>query len=268
MTEEALNKPLDTLDPAFIREKVKAVTFDVDGVIVPVGTYLRESADGTELTIHTHKLSKEMIEMIKELKKYVWINISSGRALLYLEYMLDDILWDKVSLIAENGNFILINGKFEQLTTYDQRYFQKLTNILNDLKELRMEKPDSFYGFEPKQVIITVHAPAPVPEIEEIVKKHDPEHELYCLWGSEAYDIAHIKTNKRTALQFLTEKLQIKPEEMITTGNNLNDREMLDFGIGVSVDTSHVHGRYAIPSKEGQLGGEVLARYLLKAFQE
>ena len=265
MIMDELNKPLEQLDLDFIKKKVKAVTFDLDGVIVPTGTFLRESVDGTELIMRTHKLSKEMIEMIKELKKYVWINFSSGRALLYLQHMLEDILWDKVSLIAENGNFILIDGKVEQLSLYDKSYFQKITDIRNDLKKLKEEKPDSVYGFEPKHVIVSVHTARKMPEIEEIVKKHDKEKELYCLWTSEGYDIGHMKTNKKTDLWFLSKKLKIKPEEMITTGNNLNDKEMLDFGIGVSVDPEQVSGKYAIPKKEGVLGGEILAKYLLKA---
>lgn len=262
---EELNKPLEKLDLDFIKNKIKAVTFDLDGVIVLTGTFLRESVDGTELIMRTHKLSKEMIEMIKELKKYVWINFSSGRALLYLEHMLEDILWDKVSLIAENGNFILIDGKVEQLSFYDQNYFQKITDIRNDLKKLKEEKPDSVYGFEPKHVIITVHTAKKMPEIEEIVKKHDKEKELYCLWTSEGYDIGHIKTNKLTALLYLAEKLKIKPEQMITTGNNLNDKEMLNFGIGISVDPEKVSGKYAIPKTKDVLGGEILVKYLLKA---
>ena len=261
---DELNKPLEQLDLDFIKKKVKAVTFDLDGVIVPTGTFLRESLDGTELIMRTHKLSKEMIEMIKELKKYVWINFSSGRSLLYLQHMLEDILWDKVSLIAENGNFILIDGKVEQLSLYDKSYFQKITDIRNDLKKLKEEKPDSVYGFEPKHVIVSVHTANKMLEIEEIVKKHDKEKELYCLWTSEGYDIGHIKTNKQTALLFLSKKLKIKPEEMITTGNNLNDKEMLDFGIGVSVDPEQVSGKYAIPKKKGVLGGEILVKYLLK----
>jgi len=267
MISNGINKPLEKLDLDFIRKNVKAVTFDLDGVIVPTGTFLRESVDGTELFMRTHKLSKEMIEMIKELKKYVWINFSSGRALLYLEHMLEDILWDKVSLIAENGNFILIDGKVEQISLYDQNYFQKIADIRNDLKKLKEEKPDSVYGFEPKHIIITVHTAEKMPEIEEIVKKHDKEKELYCLWTSEGYDIGHKKTNKLTALLYLAKKLKIKPEEMITTGNNLNDKEMLDFGIGVSVDPEQVSGKYAIPKKKGVLGGEILAKYLLKAYE-
>jgi hydroxymethylpyrimidine pyrophosphatase-like HAD family hydrolase len=247
-----MNKSLEKLDPDFIKRKVKAVTFDIDGVIVPTGTFLRENIDGTELTIKTHKLNSKMTEMIKELKKYVWINFSSGRALLYLQNMLSDILWDRVSLTAEN----------------DQDYFQKITDIRQDLKKLKEEKPDIVYGFEPKHVIITVHTAKEMPEMEEIVKKHDKERELYCLWTSEGYDIGHKKTNKQTALLYLTKKLKIKPKQMITTGNNLNDKEMLDFGIGVSVDPEKVSGEYAIHKKEGALGGEILARYLLDAFKK
>ncbi len=264
MTMDELNKPLEKLDLDFIRNTLKVVTFDVDGVIVPTGTTLRENIDGTELTIKTHKLSAEMIEMIKELKKYVWINISSGRSLLYLQSMLSDILWDRVSLTTENGNFILIDGQIEQLALYNQSYYQKITDIRNDLKKLKSEKPNSVYGFEPKHIILTVHTAGKMPEIEEIVERHDKENELYCLWTSEGYDIGPIKTNKQTALWFLSERLKIKPEEMITTGNNLNDKEMLDFGIGISVDSEQVSGKYAIPKENGKLGGEILAEYLLK----
>jgi len=46
----------------------------------------------------------------------------------------------------------------------------------------------------------------------------------------------------------------------------LNDQEMLNYGIGVSVNPKVVKAQYAIASKKGVLGGEVLADYLLKAF--
>ncbi len=263
-----LNKPLKELNPNFIKKNIKVITFDVDGVLVPTGTFLRASVDGTELTMRTHKLSKAMIRIIKELKKYFWINISSGRALLFLEHMLGDILWDKISLIAENGNFILINGRVEQLSLYNQNYFQKITAIRNDLKKLKAKKPQSIYGFEPKHLIITVHTTKKMPAIKAIVRKHDQENELYCLWTSEGYDIGHKKTNKLTALKFLKKKLKIKPEQMIIAGNNLNDKEMLNFGMSISVDPKQVSGAYAIPKKKGVLGGEVLAKYLLRAMTQ
>lgn len=268
MSGTKLNRPLEKLAPDIIRKHIKAVTFDIDGVIVPTGTYLRESIDGTELTIKTHKLSVEMVDLLIKLKKYIWLNFSSGRALLYLQNMLGDILWDQVSLTAENGNFILINGKFEQVGNYTQKYLQKITDIKQDLKKLQAKHPENIHGFEPKQMIISIHTAKPMPEVEAIVKQHDRENELYCLWTSEGYDIGNIKTNKETALKYLCQKLKIQPAEMITTGNNLNDKEMLDFGIGVSVDQRNIDGMFAIPPQKKQLGGEILAKYLLNAFTE
>lgn len=261
------NKPLEELDYGFIRENIKAVMFDVDGVVVPTGTFLRESIDGTELTIRTHKLSPEMVRIIQELKQYLWINFSSGRALLYLQIMLGDVLWDRVSLIAENGNFLLMEGEVRQLVTYDQGYFQKITDIREDLERLKEKNPEQVHGFEPKHIIVTVHTEGEMPEVREIMERHDKEGELYCLWTNEGYDIGYRKTNKATGVRFLCEKLGISPAEIITTGNQANDREMLELGVGVSVDPENVSGRYAIRKDEGRLGGRVLAEYLLRAFR-
>jgi len=263
-----LNKPLKELKYSYIKHNLKAVSFDIDGVILPTGTFLRENMAGTKLEMKTHKLSAKMVKMIKQLKKYVWINFSSGRTLLYLQDILGDILWDRVSLSAENGNFILINGKVEQIFTYNEKYFQKITNIREDLKKLKMRYPSNVFGFEPKQLIICVYTNKQMPEIEKIVRKNDKEEELYCLWTNEGYDIGHKSTNKVNALRFLAKRLKIKSSQIITTGNNLNDREILEYGIGVTVDPQRVNGKYAILKKKGVLGGEILAEYLLKAYSE
>lgn len=262
-----INKPLKEFSYRYIRENVKAVTLDMDGVTIPAGTFLRENIAGTELVMKTHTLSPGMVKMIKRLKQHVWVNFSSGRALLYLQHILGDILWENVSLTAENGNFILMNGKIRQLAAYDLDYFQKITDIREDLKKLKARKPREVLGFEPKHVIVTVHTTHEMPEVAEIVKKHDRERELYCLWTSEGYDIGHQKTNKVTALRFLCNALKVKPAQMVTSGNNLNDREMLDFGTGVSVDPHMVSAKYAIPKKRNVLGGEVLAAHLLRAYE-
>lgn len=265
MSLDTLNKPLKELTPDFIKKNIKVITFDLDGVIVPKGTVVKESSDGTELSIKTKKLSPSMFAMIKELKKYFWINFASGKALLYMQHMLSDILWDKVSLCAENGNFILMNGLVRQLVHYKTGYLQKMTDIRNELALLKIKQPNIIHGFEPKHLIITVYTAKKIPAIEKIIKKYDKEGELYCLWTNEGYDIGHKNTSKVNALKFLTKELKIKPNQMITTGNNLNDKEMLAYGIGVSVDPEKVSGQYIIPKKPGILGGEVLADYLLKA---
>lgn len=264
----ATNQPLEALDPVFIRREVKAVTFDVDGVLVPTGTFLRQSVDGTAWTMRTHALRPEMLDLLRKLRKYFWVNISSGRTLLFLQNMLQDVVGGRVSLMAENGNFCLMDGRIEQLSSYDRRYFRKIAAIRHALQQLHGEQPKRVHGFEPKHIILTVHTSEEMPEIERIVREHDREGELSCLWTLEGYDIGPLRTNKRTALQWLAMRLGIEPRQMITTGNNLNDREMLAFGIGVSMDPTRVRGAYAIPRQEGVLGGEVLARYLLRAMGE
>lgn len=259
------NKPLEKLDPQFIKKNIKAITFDVDGVIVPTGTFLRQSDDWSKLTIETHTLDNEMVEILNELKKDFQLIFSSGRSILHLETMLNEILWNNVCFIGENGNFVFADGKMSQLSTYDEEYFQKLVNIKKDLRKFKKENPKKVHGFEPKHVIITLHTSQKMPKVKEIVKENDPEDSLYCLWTSEGYDIGHKKTNKKTAFKFICEQLSISPDQIITSGNHLNDREMLNFGTGVSVNPDQVEGEYAIPKKKGRLGGKVLAKYILEA---
>ena len=73
-------------------ENIKAITFDVDGVIVPTGTDIKGNKDGTELVMKTKKPSQKFFENIEKLKKHLWINFSSGRNILYLQELLSPIL--------------------------------------------------------------------------------------------------------------------------------------------------------------------------------
>jgi len=92
-------------------ETIKAVTFDIDGVIIPTGTQLRESADGTELFMKSKQLSPQFIKNVKELKQYLKINFSSGRNILYLKSLVNEIFDKDIFLQAENGNISLFEGK-------------------------------------------------------------------------------------------------------------------------------------------------------------
>ena len=74
--------------------------------------------------------------------------------------------------------------------------------------------------------------------------------------------------DRQTALRYVCRKLKIKPKQVLTTGNALNDKEMLNFGTGVSVDSQQVSAEYVIPKKKNVLGGQILAEYLLQAMQK
>jgi HAD superfamily hydrolase (TIGR01484 family) len=265
-----MNKGLNELDPQWIREKLKMVTFDVDGVIVRAGTVVRENIAGNEIQIKTYQLSPVIVEKLKRLKKHVWVNFSSGRALLYLQNMLGGALWNRVSIQSENGSFSLIEGEIVQNFKYlDQAYFQVLTNIREDLKELKSQYPGVVNGFEPKHTILTFHTSSAIDEVKEIVRRYDPEGKLfYCKYNGEAYDIGHIEIHKGKGINFLCEKFKFNPRETITTGDNVNDTEMLQAGVGVSVNPDQVGGEYAIPVQSSILGGEVLLDYLLYALED
>ena len=51
-------------------DDLKVVVFDLDGVVIPVGTELKENQDGTELHIKSHQLSAGFINNLEKLKKH------------------------------------------------------------------------------------------------------------------------------------------------------------------------------------------------------
>ncbi|MCK4386636.1 MAG: HAD hydrolase family protein [Candidatus Pacebacteria bacterium] len=238
-------------------ENIKAITFDLDGVIIPTGTELRESPDGTELFIKTKIISDDFFRDIEILKKHIWINFSSGRNLLYLQSVLSPILWKNVSLQGENGNVTLLEGKLSAVE-YDLEYFDLLKEIKEEIKK------EEIRGFEPKNFILTVHCDKG-DKIPEIVRSLDKKGLLYCLWTGEAYDIGHKSRSKAEGVSKICEFLKIGAKQMLTMGNNLNDVEMLKYGTGVTVNPARAEGEYKT-SGVG-LGGEEIARYLVDYYQ-
>ena len=242
-------------------ETIKAVTFDIDGVIIPTGTQLRESADGTELFMKSKQLSPQFIKNVKELKQYLKINFSSGRNILYLKSLVNEIFDKDIFLQAENGNISLFEGKIIH-PLYPADYFHKLQGIRERIKAMMARGDKRVRGFEPKLFILTPHSEQ-IEEIPNIVKEADPEEELYCLWTNEGYDIGSKIMNKGKGIEKLAQHLSISPKEIMTTGNNYNDEQMLKVGTGVTVEPGRVEAKYFIEHTPEELGGELLAEFLL-----
>ena len=245
-------------------ETIKMVTFDIDGVIIPVGTELRENQDGTELFMKSKQLSVSFIENLKKLKKHLKIGFSSGRNILYLKSLTNEIFDNQVILQAENGNITLLNNKIIH-PTYPDLYFQKLRDIKEEIKKI-MREDKRIRGFEPKLFILTVHCDQ-MEEIPALVKEIAGD-DLYCLWTNEGYDIGSKEMSKGVAIANLAKQLGIKPKQIMTTGNNYNDAEMLKIGKGVSVLPERVKAEYFIEHKPDELGGELLAEFLLDYYEK
>ncbi|KKS91287.1 MAG: hypothetical protein UV65_C0009G0006 [Parcubacteria group bacterium GW2011_GWF2_43_11] len=246
-------------------DALKVITFDIDGVIIPTGTQLQENLDGTELYMKSKQLSPKFIENLKELKKYVKLNFSSGRNILYLKSLVNEVFDQDVFLQAENGNISWFEGKITH-PFYPSSYFNKLKNIRERIKSM-MVSDKRIRGFEPKLLILTPHCDQ-MEEIPGLVKKIDPEQELYCLWTNEGYDIGSREMSKGKGISLLAKHLGIGKKQIMTTGNNYNDKEMLEVGRGVTVQPDRVEAEYFIEHKPEELGGELLAEFLLKYYRK
>src|SRR3989338_7228347 len=228
-------KPLNQISKIDLKQ-IKMIVFDVDGVLVPRGTKIKQVRNTT--TLQTKVINEKQIEQIKELNKRGFlINISSGRGLYMLQEMFRGIL-PFVSLTYENGSATWHKGKIYQHVNS----FEYLKNIFPKLKKITKKNKD-VKGFEPKEFIITIHCKHKVKEIEEIVKK---EGNLITVWNGEAYDILVKKDQtKALGLRHAMKIFKLKKENIMAVGDNYNDQELLkESGMPISADKSRVRGKF------------------------
>ncbi len=250
--EEITKEELDAL---------KVITFDIDGVIAPTGTVIKETVDedSIDLYMESKKLLPEFIEKLQKLEKHVRLNFSSGRNILYLKTLVNKIFDEQTILQAENGNITWLNNKIIH-PSYPDEYFGQLRDIKEKIKEM-MADNKKIRGFEPKMFILTVHCDQ-MEEIPNLVKEIAGDN-LYCLWTNEGYDIGSRQMSKGQAITDLAKQLGLEPKQIMTTGNNYNDQEMLQIGKGVSVVPERVEGEYFIKAEGEKLGGHLLVDFLL-----
>jgi len=248
-----INKPLFELTKEDL-EKVKLIVFDVDGVLVPRGTKIKQRGD--ILTLQTKVVKEEQINQIKKLHQLGFqININSGRGLYLLQKMFSDVL-DYVSLTYENGSATWYQGKiYQHINSF--RFLKEL------LPRLKMLKDKNIKGFEPKEFIITIHCKKQVKKIETIVAR---QKNLYALWNNEAYDIGikQLQTKARGLKAFMKIN-KLKKENILAIGDNYNDRELLDTaGIAVTADKFRVSGDFYIPLSNKKLPAKQLMGRLIE----
>jgi len=247
-------KPLNELTKEDLK-KIKMVVFDVDGVLVPRGTKIKQVGNTT--TLETKVIDAKQIEQIKKLYELGFlINISSGRGLYMLQEMFRDIL-PFVSLTYECGSATWYKGKvYQHINSFNQT-----KDIFPKLKKVALKNKD-FKGFEPKEFIITVHCKKPIKEIEEVVKR---EKGLVTLWNGEAYDILIEKDQtKALGLRSAMKIFKLKRENVMAIGDNYNDQELLEeSGFPISADKSRVKGLFYVPLEGKYLPADMLMQKIL-----
>lgn len=257
-------KPITQLTKNDIKN-LKIVCFDVDGVTIKKGTDIKQTRtkDKTKLVRVTNNLTDRMKNKLIALKKYYVVAINSGRDSMYLTDIFVDLLWGNTALISEIGIFTLMKGKLTQHEEFDERTLEIMRKIKVDLAKLEGRDPD-FGSFEPKQFLITLHAKSEIPEVYDIVKKHDKKNEFYAIWNGEAFDIAPERLNKGTALKNFAEYLNVPIKNTMAIANGPNDKHMVDMaGIGVTTEPEELKADF-FTTDDQHLGGEQLVDVLLK----
>ncbi len=238
--------------------KIKMIVFDVDGVLVPRGTKIKQVGNTT--TLETKVIAEKQIEQIKELNKRGYlINISSGRGLYMLQEMFRDIL-PFVSLTYECGSATWYKGKIYQHINS----FEHLKNIFPKLKKVALSN-EKVNGFEPKEFIITIHCTGQMKEIEEVVAK---EKGLVTLWNGEAYDVLIKKDQtKALGLKHVMKLFKLKKQNVMAIGDNYNDAELLaESGMPISADKTRVEGKFFVPLDGPLLPADVLMQKVLALY--
>jgi HAD superfamily hydrolase (TIGR01484 family) len=247
-------KPLNELSKKDLA-KIKMIVFDVDGVLVPRGTKIKQVGNTT--TLNTKVIASKQIEQIKKLyEKGFLINISSGRGLYMLQEMFREIL-PFVSLTYECGSATWYKGKIYQHINS----FEALKNIFPELKKVAMENKN-FKGFEPKEFIITVHCKKQIKEVEEVVSK---DKNLCTVWNGEAYDVLIKKTQtKALGLKSARKLFKLTKDSVMAIGDNYNDQELLEeSGLPISADKTRVKGDFYVPLHSEKLPADLLMEKIL-----
>lgn len=247
-------KPLNKISKKEL-SLIKMIVFDVDGVLVPRGTKIKQVGNTT--TLETKIIEKKQIEQIKKLsRKGFLINISSGRGLYMLQEMFREIL-PFVSLTYENGSATWYRGRIYQHINS----FQSLQKVFPKLKKVAVRNKN-VKGFEPKEFIITIHCIRQIQTLENIVKK---EKNLYTIWNGEAYDIGIRKIQtKAIGLRQVIKLFKLKKNNVLAIGDNYNDQELLnESGVPVSADQSRVKGKFFVPLEGRFLPADLLMQKIL-----
>lgn len=235
--------------------QIKMIVFDVDGVLVPRGTKIKQIGNTT--TLETKIIASKQIEQIRELnKKGFLINISSGRGLYMLQEMFREVL-PFVSLTYENGSATWYHGKLYQHVNS----FEYLKDVFPKLARLALNHKD-VKGFEPKEFIITIHCKKQIKEIEKIIKKYK---RLVTIWNGEAYDVQIKKEQtKAVGLKRVIKILKLKKKNVLAIGDNYNDYELLQAsGMPISADKTRVKGKFYVPLQGEFLPADKLMQKIL-----
>lgn len=229
-------------------ENIKLVMFDCDGVTIPLGTEVHETEEGDFkcLTAKSPMMDPMMKSKLIELSNYFMIGFSSGRGAPFMLDLYRDIIGEGVYVQSENGMFTTYNGYFTKQAIVEPDDYKHLALAREFIEFIKGH--ENITGFEPKQLLITVHVTDRVHALENYMKD---QQNLYCIYHkNEAYDIGIKGIDKGSGLNTLMEGLGLGSDNVLALGNGHNDQPMLDaVDFGVTVDKDTIEGSHYTEKK-------------------
>jgi len=211
--------------------KLKAIMFDVDGVLTPQSRPV---------------LDKELEKMLLSLGKRMPVAYCSGKPLPYLKKILSNTETFQTFYYAENGGVFSNNLIIKIKNPIIKR-------IKNDLYGLITQE-------EKKETILTVKI-RDKPSVKKILEKY--KDKIYWMFHRDGYvDIVPNSISKKNALKHFSNLIGVSLKNIAVVSDSENDREMLDMGYSFSTNPK-VKAKYV--SKElFEKGGKEIVELILK----
>lgn len=246
---------------------IRLIVTDVDGTLGPVSTAV------------IHKEYYEVIE--KLLKKGIIFGAASGRTYEALARLFEP-LSDQMLFLSDNGARCCYRGEelFSlPMSVEDARELIRDTRKLPDCQCVCQASDSSYFGKEDEEVykimrdqmrynvtmlddLLTLSVPLlkfTVYHREDAEKitagyfqdKWKKTHQVACA-GISYMDVMRMDANKGTGIRRIQEYFQIKPEESMAFGDNINDIEMLhncyhSYAVGDSREEVKREARFVAP---------------------
>ena len=208
----------------------KAIVFDLDGTLCKIGK----------------NILQKNIRLLKYIEnKGVQIIISSGKPTYYLCGLFRQVGLKNPILVGENGASIQFGINLPPKFFYQSKISNDAKTNIEYFKKLLTNKyPNSF--FQPNNVGVTIFPKtnSEYKTIEQLLNENNQKLEgLNVYYHKDAIDIVPDGINKYNSLQYLSNILDIKNDEMISVGDNTNDYPMFKFtkiSYGVNVPDGSV----------------------------
>lgn len=229
-----------------MNEDKKIVFFDLDGTLL--------NHDKTVLDTTRHAL--EVLQ-----KKGVYTVISTGRAPMMFDWLLDDLSFD--SYVSMNGQHAVVHGEEIFSNSIDRRVIKKLTElaaakghgltyatfetfIANAENHPYIERCSAGLRIPYPVIDPAVYASRDVNQVQIYCERHETEEYMnlfkdfsFVRWHKHSVDMLPSGASKAVGVQKVLEHLNIPSENSYAFGDGTNDFEMLAaVGTGIAMDNA------------------------------